>query len=323
MKFRSDAPLLTLLKALIAVVSIIFICVKVNSRTDFERLQESLVSGWSDRDKAWLLIAVSMLMLLNWFLESVKWKLLLESFSPVGWLRSFRSVLSGVTVSIFTPNRIGEFAGRVLHLDPGVRIRGAIASVIGSMNQLLITVVAGGISLLTALQNYVDDIFIYRTLYGLILVSVAAAVFIYFKIPGIYRLTSRIRSFQKMNLYTSFFEKYDMKTLLKLTALSTMRYSVFTIQFALVLEFFNISIPLFEAVRAVSLMYLFMAIVPSLALSELTTRGSVALFVFESLTDNNAGVLAASTLIWFINLVIPASFGALAAFYFRFNKPSA
>jgi hypothetical protein len=259
-------------------------------------------------------------MLVNWVLESAKWKLLLASFSPVTWLRSIRSVLSGVTVSIFTPNRIGEFAGRILHLDPGVRIRAAIACVIGSMNQLLITVVAGGISLLTVLRTYVDDDFIYRTLYGLTVISILAAIFIYFKIPGISRLTAKIHRIRTMNLYTSFFEKYDFLTLTKLTLLSAIRYAVFTFQFILVLQFFDIYIPLAEAVRSVTLMFLFMAIVPSLAISELTTRGSVALFVFSPLTANSAGILATSTLIWLINLVIPAGLGALAAFYFRFNR---
>ncbi len=312
----------TLLKAFIALISIIFICLKVNARTDFDRFRAYFESGLASTDKIWLLIAVIILMSMNWFLESAKWKLLLDSFSPISWLRSIRSVLSGVTVSIFTPNRIGEFAGRILHLDPGVRIRGAIACIIGSMNQLLITLVAGGISLLTALRFYVEDDFIYRTLYGLILVAIAASVFIYFKIPGIYRLTAKVRSFQKMNLYTSFFEKYDLLTLLKVTGLSAIRYSVFMTQFVLLLQFFDIYIPLFDAMKAVSLMFLFMAVVPSLAISELTTRGSVALFVFAPLTANSAGVLATSTMVWFINLAVPAGMGALAAFYFRFNRPS-
>ena len=61
--------------------------------------------------------------------------------------------MSGVTVSIFTPNRTGEFAGRVLHLDAGIRIKAAIASVIGSMNQLLITIIAGGIGLITSVNS--------------------------------------------------------------------------------------------------------------------------------------------------------------------------
>jgi hypothetical protein len=87
-----------------------------------------------------------------------------------------------------------------------------------------------------------------------------------------------------------------------------------------VLNIFNINIPYLEALRIISLIYLVLAIVPGIAITELTVRGSVALYFFSPLTGNGAGVLAATTLIWFINLVIPSAVGALSSFYFRFNK---
>ena len=99
-----------------------------------------------------------------------------------------------------------------------------------------------------------------------------------------------------------------------------LRYLVFSTQFILMLHWFDIQIPWQEALKAISIMYLVLTVVPSIALSELTIRGSVALFFFSAYSGNSTGILAASSMIWFINLVIPALAGALAAFYFRFNK---
>src|SRR5687768_15116871 len=98
-------PLIFFVKLLIAAVSIYFIWKKVISRSDFttmwnESLEKMFVTGWLT------VIVICALMLLNWGLESLKWQLLLKKISPVSFLGAVRSVLSGVTVSFFTPNRI-------------------------------------------------------------------------------------------------------------------------------------------------------------------------------------------------------------------------
>ena len=309
-----------ILKAAIAGISVWFIYRKVQSRENFDQLLSVISTTIYDADKRSMLVVVLSLMGVNWFLETAKWKLLLNYIRPSGWALCFRSVMSGVTVSALTPNRIGEFAGRVLHLDIGIRVKAAFASVIGSMNQLLITILAGGIGLLSSMYLFVSDEMIARVFIVLVIVAMCVAIYIYFRIPAITRLTAKITSLRKILLYTSVFEKYSTATLLKLSVLSTLRYLVFSFQFILMLQWFDINIPWQDSLKAISIMYIALAIVPSIALSELTIRGSVALFFFSFYSGNSTGILAASSMIWFINLVIPALIGALAAFYFRFTK---
>jgi len=309
-----------LIKTAIAGVSVWFIFRKVNAREDFDQIQDVTLNSLNDSSKSAVLITVLILMGVNWLLETAKWKLLLKYISPTGWLRCFRSVMSGVTVSILTPNRIGEFAGRVMHLEQGIRVKAAIASVIGSMNQLLITVIAGGIGLIASMALFVEDAFIVRIFILLIVSGIITALYIYFRIPGLTRLAEKFPVLRKLKLYTSVFEKYTNETLFKLSILSAVRYLVFTFQFILMLHWFEIVIPWQDCMKAISIMYLVLAVVPSVAISELTIRGSVALFFFAEYSSNNSGILAASSMIWIINLVIPALIGALAAFYFRFNK---
>jgi len=308
------------LKATIAMVCIAFIYRKVMLRDGFEQYETLLTRSFENPAKLQHLVLVMILMFCNWFIETMKWKLLLSSITRVGWLRCFRSVLSGVTVSIFTPNRIGEFAGRILHLEPSVRIKAVIASIIGSMNQLLVTIVAGGCGLMASLYLYVDDEIVWRALISIIILTILSCIYIYFRIPALTRIAEKIRVLKKINLYTSIFAKYSPVSLIKLSFLSALRYCVFLIQFIIMLYWFDVYIPWQEAIKAISLMYLVLAVVPSLAISELTVRGSVALFFFAAYTANSSGILAATSMIWLINLVIPAVLGALAAFYFRLSK---
>jgi len=309
------------LKTVIVAASVYFIYIKVISRPDFDDMVNNLSQTINHPSSLTAIISIMALMLLNWLLETAKWKLLLRRIAPVSWFKGFRSVLSGVTISVFTPNRMGEFAGRVMHLDSGVRIKSAIASIIGSMNQLLITIVAGGIGLLTYLENFEsDNSFMYRVNFLLIFTGILFAVFIYFRMPLLAKLSERFRNLRKINLYTKVFALYPFLELLTLTLYSSLRYLVFTFQFYLVLNIFGINLPYLQTLQVTSLIYLVMAVVPSIALSELTVRGSVALYFLSPLTGNTAGIIAASSFLWFVNLIIPAALGALAVFYFRFYK---
>ncbi|MEX2590199.1 MAG: hypothetical protein WD334_08335, partial [Chitinophagales bacterium] len=82
---------------------------------DFEAFLVQLKERWTEGNVLFLLGAL-FLMPVNWILESLKWKMLMQRIEPLTFTNSFRSVLSGVTFTMFTPNRIGEYAGRFLFL---------------------------------------------------------------------------------------------------------------------------------------------------------------------------------------------------------------
>ncbi|HMW13871.1 MAG TPA: lysylphosphatidylglycerol synthase domain-containing protein, partial [Chitinophagales bacterium] len=56
-----------------------------------------------------VLSTVVLLMILNWTIESIKWKLLIDKLHPISWLDAIEGILFGVTFSLFTPSRVGEF----------------------------------------------------------------------------------------------------------------------------------------------------------------------------------------------------------------------
>ena len=107
------------------------------SSNQFNNLNLSI----SIKNNIFLFVIVVLMMFLNWFLEAYKWKFLIKKIEKISFLTSIRAVFSGITVSAFTPNRIGEYGGRVFCLDKADRVKAVLITVIGSFAQLIVTFV--------------------------------------------------------------------------------------------------------------------------------------------------------------------------------------
>ncbi len=88
-------------------------------------------------------ILLLVLMLLNWTLEALKWRLLMLPVQKVSVFTACKAVFSGLSFSMFIPTAAGEYAGRTLYMHEGNRLRSVSLNVIGSIGQLLVTLVAG------------------------------------------------------------------------------------------------------------------------------------------------------------------------------------
>jgi hypothetical protein len=94
--------------------------------------------------KFWLVI---FLMFVNWGIEARKWQLLVKHIHRFSYYRSFKSVLSGCSVTMLTPNRVGEYGGRILYVEDGNRIKAISLTIVGSISQLLVTMMMGCLGL--------------------------------------------------------------------------------------------------------------------------------------------------------------------------------
>ena len=83
------------------------------------------------------------------------------------------------------------------------------------------------------------------------------------------------------------------------------------IQYYLLFSLFDIELPVAVTWSVVSVLFLILAVVPSIALIEIGLRGEVSLQLMGMFTVNSLGVSLASVSIWFINLVLPAIVGSI------------
>jgi hypothetical protein len=106
-------------------------------------------------------------------------------------------------------------------------------------------------------------------------------------------------------------EDFHWKELTRILFLSGSRYVVFLVQYVLLLQVFEVQVSVIDAVCMVSVMFLVMAIVPTIALAELGFRGKISLQLFGLLSNNTIGIIATAAGIWIINLIVPAIAGSL------------
>jgi hypothetical protein len=80
-----------------------------------------------------------------------------------------------------------------------------------------------------------------------------------------------------------------------------------------------------DAFALVGVLFLVLAIVPTIALAELGFRGKVSLLLFGIISTNSVGIIATAGGIWLINLILPAIGGTLFILglrIFKHKKPS-
>ncbi|MCX6304601.1 MAG: lysylphosphatidylglycerol synthase domain-containing protein [Bacteroidetes bacterium] len=319
----------------IFLVTYLFIYNQLFKKTDLSGLLVAIENDLVKPEFQTGLLLVFSLMFVNWSIEAFKWKYLIGKVEEVSFFKSFQAVLTGISISSFIPNRVGEFFGRVFILKTAGRIEGILITVLGSISQLLITIVAGSVGLLIFLPGYMSGSgfsggLLYDSLVMLVLALDVILVALFFKLSILTHLKERIlqnglKGWRKFFRIFAFYQNREMAIVM---LLSLARYMVFSTQFYLLLRLFDVRIPYLDALMLIAIIYLIMAIIPTIALTELGIRGSVALYIFGlyfgrmmPMTGvNNLGVFAASTMLWMINLGIPALIGTVFVFRLQFFR---
>ncbi len=261
---------------------------------------------------------VIVLMFVNWSVETLKWRFLLKNIEYLSFAKAFRGVLIGITFGLFTPNRIGELAGRVVLLHKENRIKSIFATSAGSLGQLSITMLSGMLGALILVYELGINSSA-NPIKTLLLITTATVlslciILIFFNLKHVTSFFLRFKLFAKQSKSLQVLADFSKPELFRILILSAIRYAVFTTQYALLLQIFKIELSVFQMFSAVSLTFFVMASVPVFTLAELGIRGSVSLFFFGLFSTDEPGIIAATTLLWIINVAIPALLGSIFFF---------
>jgi uncharacterized membrane protein YbhN (UPF0104 family) len=260
-----------------------------------------------------------LLMGVNWALEARKWQILVQPLEPLSFIRSFLAILSGLSLAVVTPNRIGEYGGRILYLRNINKLRAIMVTVVGSFSQLIITIIFGILGL--AWDIHFTAVRLQRNpltsglwqkfslcILGLLLVG---CITLYFRLDLIVNLFDRFRPLRRLRTFVQILGRFSPVELRRVLILSALRYFIFSIQYLLLLQLLGVSVIWWQGLLMISLIFLVMAIVPTIALAEVAIRGEVSLFFLGMLSKNSLGIASATVAIWFINLILPAILGSL------------
>jgi hypothetical protein len=268
----------------------------------------------------WRLWVVLALMPVNWGIEARKWQLAMRPVAVIPYRDAFRAVFTGVTLASFTPNRMGEYLGRMLYVEEGKRISSISLTIICSMAQLLITLalgLAGAFYLrhhlyATSLPDRAALEFWLNIFLFVVFLLLLSLTFIYFRLSWLIGLLSRLPRTGKYLHSIKVLDHCDATVLLRILSLSFFRYLVFLLQYALVFPVFGVFLGIVQAGAGMGVVFLVMAVVPTFTfLTELGLRWGASIQVLELFGAGAVGILASSLAIWLINLIIPALIGSL------------
>lgn len=281
---------------------------------------------------------VFILMIVNWGIEARKWQVLVRSIEGISLLKAFKAVFTGQSLAVNTPNRIGEYVGRVVYLDEGHRLKGIALTIVGSLSQTIITLFAGLVGMFMMKESLTDSIkhiltkigaldklpkttiLAYDIIFYGVLFMVAVLLVIYFELSWLTKLLERLPFVRRYSYLIEKLEGFHWLELTRILSLSVIRYVVFVVQFILLLQVFEVSIPFWQAAGLISVFFLVLAVVPTISSIELSLRGLAAVELFGILSTNKLGIIYTAGGIWFINLIIPALIGSLLIFGIKLFK---
>jgi Predicted integral membrane protein len=302
------------IKVLITVLAYAYVAYKIATSPDIDKFP-SYFSDISNTQTI-ILIGILLLMPINWLIESWKWQRLIRNIEQsIGLGKSIKAVMAGVTVGTLTPNRAGEFAGRILFVSPEKRTEASYLTIFGDIGQFCATIIFG-IAGLLMIGTSGNEAISFGTLMTIVAIGGILVIALFIKFDRIVTALGKTKLVQ--NRLKKYVPQCDICMRLKFStlALSMLRYIVFAFQFYLSLKFFGIDIPASEAFAAISATYICTYLIPGIAAAELGIRTSFAIAFIGIFTTQETAIALASLLLYIVNVGIPIAIGGI----FMLNK---
>ncbi|WP_228054838.1 lysylphosphatidylglycerol synthase domain-containing protein [Kordia antarctica] len=249
---------------------------------------------------------------LNWFVEIIKWKTLVQHIKYISLWESTAHSLGGLTASLFTPNRIGEYGAKALYFPKSERKKVLGLNFLGNIAQLVATAFFGMIGFSFFVYQFGVELPWHKILRMFVIITLIGGIFIL----GIKQKRFQIKGFS-WNSLKSFTKKISNKIHLKNISFSFIRYIIFAHQFYFLLLLFGLNTSYLTAMSAITAMYLITSLIPMLFIFDVIVKGSVAVWLFGYLDFPELSILSIVSLMWIFNFVLPSIVGSY--FVLNFN----
>jgi hypothetical protein len=278
-----------------------------NDQLDWAKFTALFHKNWSIGGIAFLLL----FSFLNRFFEILKWKNLVTALQPISLLDATAQVLGALTAGIFTPNGLGEYAGKALFYEKTKVKKIVFLNLICNGIQMVLTVIFGifGLLYFNAEFNIITTKTI-ALLFGFVIVLILVSFFLKsFTIKG-YSLEKLVH---KINLIPKSIHRRNI-------LLGLLRYLVFSHQYYFLFLAFEVHLPYLILISAITSIYFLASSMPSFQFLDFAVKGSVAVYFFGLLGVNEWIVVFITALMWFLNVVIPVLLGSYFVLNFKMKS---
>ena len=311
---KSKQYLVFALKVSILCVTFGYICAKITSEGSVS-LGDFIKNTEHSGLKLWTsLLVFSGLVIINWFFEILKWKRIVSHLENLSFLDATKQSLSALTISLATPNRIGEYGAKAYFFPKEKRKQVLLLTFFSNAAQMVVTTVFGTLGLLVVSQIYNLPLSSIRITFILVLIIALFGLGYIFKEKELL-----IKGFS-ITKVARYFKKISVRIKRDLILFSILRYVAFSVLFYLLLQFFGGQIHAKQIFPLIASMYLLSSILPTIFIFDVAVKGGVALWLFSLTGIPELIVLSTVFSMWLLNFVLPAVIGS---FYVVAHKSSA
>ena len=269
---------------------------------------------------AFPLVTLFFLVPLNWALESLKWQFLARRAIPLTYTEAFRSTLTGLAVGVAFPAQLGDTVGRITSLRSKRRLRTLGAALVSNGIQFYVSILGGAVCWFWRGESLGFSQEITWVISGLLLFILAGGLVLEIFRQRLLDWRSNRSWAQKMKKNLMVIQRYSYRELITALSIGLARYLVFVTQYALALSLFDLPISLLNILSGVGLIYLVKTILPAInAIGDLGIRQFTALYIFAPYHLASEKIIAATFLIWLINILVPLLVGVYFIWKFKWS----
>lgn len=303
-RYKTKQYLFAFAKVSIVAITFCYIFYRLQNipQFDFEVfVKESFYKGTNG---FFYLLILLLLTTLNWTFEILKWKKLVSTIEDIDFKTALKQSMASLTVSLATPNRIGEYGAKALFFAKEKRKKILILNLFSNTAQLGATALFGMFGLIYFLRNY-EVTFSYEALsiFGFVVLCISVLFLITRKKEFL------IKGFSVANI-VRFFRNLPTSVKISVFGLSLFRYIIFSSMFYALLIFFGAQIELTEAFSLIFAMYFLVSILPTIFIFDVVVRGGVAVWLFSMAGISELTVLSTVMIMWIFNFVLPSIIGS-------------
>ncbi|WP_140484735.1 hypothetical protein [Flavobacterium sp. GSA192] len=251
---------------------------------------------------------ILLLSVLNRYFEILKWQNLVQNIRNITIAQSTKQVLAALTAGLFTPNGVGEYAGKALFFNKSEAKKVIFLNLICNGIQMILTIIFGifGLLYFNAQFNVITPktvlslVGICFLLFGILFFSKKINIKGYSIEKLIHKINEIPKSIHQRNIL-----------------LGICRYIVFSHQYYFLFLAFDVDLPYLTLMSAISSVYFLASSLPTFQFLDFAVKGSVAIYFFGILGVNEWIVVFISTLMWFLNVVIPVVIGSYYVLNFK------
>lgn len=238
----------------------------------------------------------------NRFLEILKWQNLAQRLKPISISKATEQVLAALTAGLFTPNGIGEYAGKALYFPKKDTKEVVFLNLICNGIQMILSIIFGIFGLL--ILGYWFEVSI------LLLVVSSVSLILYLLKKITIKGYSLSQFFSKINALP---KKMHQKNIY----LAVLRYLTFSHQYYFLFLAFDVDLPYLTLMGTIAAVYFIASSLPTFQFFDFAVKGGVSVYFSGLLGINEWIVVFISMLMWFLNIVLPVLIGSVYVFRFK------